>query len=244
MLKLERTVKMHIESVMTPRLLAISQSVPSGARVADVGTDHGYIPIYLCKQGKIKEALAMDLRQGPLSRAEENICRYHLEDKIQTRLSDGLQALAPGEADTAVIAGMGGLLIAEILEAAKIFLDCYILQPMTATAELRQYLAENGYEIYHEVLAKEDEKIYTIMSVRRGEMQVTDPVYYQVGQCLMESRDPLTPDLIALLLNKYSAALEGLVRSERQESRSKEQTYRELIDSLSGLQKECEAWLN
>lgn len=243
-LKLERTVKMHIESVMTPRLLAIAQSVPLGARLADVGTDHGYIPIYLCMQGKIKEALAMDLRQGPLSRAEENICRYGLEDQIKTRLSDGLQALAPGEADTAVIAGMGGLLIAEILEAAKFSLDCYILQPMTATAELRQYLAENGYKIFHEVLAKEEEKIYTIMSVRRGTMQVTDPVYYQVGQCLMESQDPLTPDLIALLLNKYQTALEGLLRSEREEARSKEQAYRALIDSLTGLQKECEAWSN
>ncbi len=233
---------MNIESVMTPRLLAIGESVPAGARVADVGTDHGYIPIYLCLKNKITKALAMDLRPGPLMRAEENIARYGLENQIKTRLSNGLLELQSGEADTAVIAGMGGLLIAEILEAAKFPLDCYVLQPMTATAELREYLAANGYEICREVLAQEDEKIYTIMTVRPGNMQIEDPVYFQVGKCLMKSRDPLVPALIDNLLHKYMTAREGLLRSGREESKEKEKQYSAQIESLTALKKECQTW--
>lgn len=233
---------MNIETVMTPRLFAISESVPQGAVLADVGTDHGYIPIYLCLNNKIESALAMDLRPGPLKRAEENIVRYGLEDKIKTRLSDGLSELSEGEADTAVIAGMGGLLIAEILEAAPFELSCYVLQPMTAAAELRQYLEEKGYQICHEVLAKEEEKIYTVMTVRRGTMKVSDPVYYQVGECLMKNRDPLVPALIDNLLHKYSTARNGLLKSDREDTKEKEKQYSLLIESLEGLQKECAAW--
>ncbi len=233
---------MSIESVMTPRLFAISDSVPCGAAVADVGTDHGYIPIYLCLKNKISKALAMDLRPGPLNRAEENILRYGLSDKVKTRLSNGLEKLMPGETDTAVIAGMGGLLIAEILEAAPFELACYVLQPMTATAELREYLASNGYEITHEILAQEDEKIYTIMTVRRGKMEIEDPVYFQVGKCLMENRDPLAPVLIDNLLQKYNTARDGLLRSERPETKEKEKQYSSLIESLTALKKECQLW--
>ena len=233
---------MSIESVMTPRLLAISESVPQGVAIADVGTDHGYIPIYLCLKNKITKALAMDLRPGPLKRAEENIARYGLENQIKTRLSNGLLELHSGEADVAVIAGMGGLLIAEILEAARLPLDCYVLQPMTATAELRQYLAENGYQICHEVLAQEEEKIYTVMTVKRGQMKVEDPVYFQVGKCLMECRDPLTPALIDNLLHKYMTAREGLLRSGREEAKEKEKQYSAQIESLTALKKECQTW--
>lgn len=233
---------MSIESVITPRLLAISQSVPEGASVADVGTDHGYIPIYLSLKNKITKALAMDLRPGPLCRAEENIKKYHLEDRITTRLSNGLLELSEGEADTAVIAGMGGLLIAEILEAKKFPLSCYILQPMTATAELRQYLADHGYTICNEVLAKEEDKIYTVMTVRHGKMKISDPVYYQVGKSLIQNRDPLVLDLIESLLAKYTTAQRGLLRSDRKETKEKEKEYSLLIESLTKLKKECQTW--
>ncbi len=227
---------------MTPRLMAIAESVPLGASVADVGTDHGYIPIYLCLKNQIAKALAMDLRPGPLNRADENICRFHLEASIKTRLSNGLAELKKGEADTAVIAGMGGLLIAEILEAAPFFLDCYVLQPMTATAELRQYLKENGYRICDETLAREEEKIYTVMTVERGEMVVENPVHYLVGQKLIEKKDPLLPDLIENLLAKHTAVHEGLLLSDRVEAKEKAQGCLQLIESLKELKKECQAW--
>lgn len=233
---------MNIQSVMTPRLLAIADSVPFGAILADVGTDHGYIPIYLHKEHKIERALAMDLRQGPLSRAEENIERFGLNDYIKTRLSDGLCALSDGEVDTAVIAGMGGLLIAEILEKSPVKLDCYILQPMTATAELREYLANNGYMITDERLAKEDNKIYTIMTVKHGEMKVENPVYYQVGEKLLEHRDPLLPEFLDGLIHKYSQALSGLLRAERVDTKTKIEEYKTILETINALKEVCAKW--
>ncbi len=233
---------MNIQSVMTPRLLAIADSVPYGATVADVGTDHGYIPIYLYKEHKIERALAMDLRQGPLSRAEKNIDRFDLKDYIKTRLSDGLCALSDGEVDTAVIAGMGGLLIAEILEKSPVELDCYILQPMTATAELRSYLAENGYKIIDERLAKEDNKIYTVMTAKHGEMRVENPVYYQVGEKLLKNRDPLLPEFLDVLIHKYSEAFSGLLRAERVDTKEKMEEYKTILESLKKLKEVCSKW--
>lgn len=233
---------MGIESILTPRLRAIADSVPPGAAVADVGTDHGYIPIYLCQADKIKSALAMDLRPGPLCRAQKNIERFGLAEQIQTRLSDGLRALSAGEADTAVIAGMGGLLIGQILEEAPFFLDTYILQPMTAAAELRQYLADHGYCICREVLAREEEKLYTVMTVRRGTMTISEPVYYQVGKRLLESRDPLTPALLDMLLAKYRTALQGLARSGRGDIAEKKQAVADMIRALEELKEVCAAW--
>ena len=233
---------MGIESILTPRLRAIAGSVPQGAIVADVGTDHAYIPVYLCQTGKIKAALAMDVHLGPLERAERNIERFSLDKRIQTRLSDGLAALLPGEADTAVIAGMGGLLIAQILEAAPFFLDTYILQPMTAVAELRVYLATHGYKITREVLAQEDNKLYTVMTVCRGQMQIASPVYELVGEELIKERDPLTPQLIDGLLLKHEQMLSGLNNCERAELLEKKSAVLAMILSLKKLKEECSQW--
>lgn len=233
---------MSIEAVMTPRLLAISGCVPPGGCLADIGTDHAYIPIYLCQKGHIETALAMDVRPGPLSRAEENICRYRLCDRIKTRLSDGLSALSAGEADTVVIAGMGGLLIAELLARAPVTAKTYVLQPMTAVSELRLWLAENGFSIADECLAREGEKLYTVMVVTHGAMTLEEPVYAYVGKRLLEKRDPLTPALIDQLLKKYTAARAGLLQSERPETREREELYSQMITSLLKLKKECEAW--
>lgn len=233
---------MNIQTVMTPRLSAIAEEVPSGAVIADVGTDHGYIPIYLCLNQRIQRALAMDLRPGPLSRAEKNIACFGLADRIKTRLSDGLAALEPGEADTAVVAGMGGLLIAEILGKSPVRLKRYILQPMTAAAELRVYLAQHGYTILRERLAQEENKIYTVMTVEHGQMKIQAPVYEQIGQSLLQERDPLAPALLESLINKYSAALQGIKRSGRAEMQEKEQSFFRILCELQRLKEECEKW--
>ncbi|MBR5236871.1 MAG: SAM-dependent methyltransferase [Clostridia bacterium] len=233
---------MNIESVLTPRLRAIADSVPTGATLADVGTDHGYVPIYLCQKNVIEKALAMDVKEGPLSRAQNNIERFGMKEKVETRLSDGLCALQQGEVDTAVIAGMGGLLIAQILEEAPFYLKTYILQPMTATAELRAYLEEKGYRISYEVLAKEDEKIYTIIRAERGEMKIEKPVYYHVGKRLLEQRDPLAPLLIGQLLTKYQQTLCGLDKAEKENVSEKKQQISDLIKELLTLKEVCSTW--
>ena len=233
---------MSIESVMTPRLLAIAESVPQGKSVADIGTDHAYIPIYLCQKGKAERALAMDVRKGPLFRAEANIRRYQLDSRIKTRLSDGLSALCEGEADTVVIAGMGGLLIAELLQRAPVRAKTYVLQPMTAVAELRMWLHSHGFCIVDECLAQEGEKLYSILVVTHGNMTIAKPVYAYVGEKLLEKKEPLTPVLVAKLMKKYTEAREGLLRSDNPMNQHKIEACTTLIESLAALQKECETW--
>lgn len=152
------------------RLQAVSGMVTSGFRLADVGTDHGYIPIELVRSGRVPHAVAMDINRGPLLRAQENIRRYGLEGQIETRLSDGLHALAPGEADSVVIAGMGGLLVVRILQEGSAALEGVrelILQPQSELRSVRLYLEEAGYEIADEDLVCEDGKFYPMMRAVR-----------------------------------------------------------------------------
>ena len=104
---------------LSDRLQAVASMVTENSRLADVGTDHGYIPIYLCEMGKIPSAIAMDVKKGPLLRAKMNIERYHMQEKIRIRLSAGVLKLNPDEADSVVIAGMGGTLVMKILEEGK-----------------------------------------------------------------------------------------------------------------------------
>ena len=100
---------------ISERLCTAASLVSEGNRLADVGTDHGYVPIYLLQQKRIPSAVAMDINRGPLERAKEHIRLYQLDEYIQTRLSDGVEALLPGEADTILIAGMGGGLVIHIM---------------------------------------------------------------------------------------------------------------------------------
>ena len=104
---------------ISERLRTAAGLIGEGERLADVGTDHGYVPIYLVERKRIPSAIAMDIRTGPLERAREHIRMYGMEDYIQTRLSDGVAALKPGEADAILIAGMGGGLVIHILESGR-----------------------------------------------------------------------------------------------------------------------------
>lgn len=170
------------------RLKAVAAMVTPGVRLADVGTDHGYIPIYLIQTEKIRCAVAMDINQGPLERAQEHIRQYGLGEQIETRLSDGLYALAPGEADSIVIAGMGGLLMVRILEEGKAVLETgpeLILQPQSEIRQVRAYLETEGYEIVQEDLVLEEGKYYPMMrAVKRGAKaagEETDPLLRELG---------------------------------------------------------------
>lgn len=152
--------------LLSPRLQLIADLVKSGSVLADIGTDHGYVPVYCVMNEKCKKAIAMDVNMLPLKKAEENIEKYGLTDRITTRLSNGLEALEQGEADSVVIAGMGGLLIRNILEEGKKALcenTQLILQPMLAQKELRQYLYSNGYDIENEYVCREEDKFYNII---------------------------------------------------------------------------------
>ena len=132
---------------LSARMERLASKVPYGSRLADVGTDHGYIPIALVLRGKISSAVAMDVNPGPLKRAEEHICGQKLSAYIETRLSDGLTALQAGEADTVLIAGMGGNLTKRILAEGKEVLETVkelVLQPQSEIWKVRRWLRENG----------------------------------------------------------------------------------------------------
>ena len=142
------------------RLSAIADLVTEGNRLVDVGCDHGYLPVYLIQQKKIPSAIAMDVRKGPLSRAQEHIRQYGLEEYIQTRLSDGLEGLKAGEGDTLVIAGMGGPLMERILTDGRSVRNSFselILQPQSDIPHFRRFIQSEGWEITEEKMVEEDE---------------------------------------------------------------------------------------
>ena len=154
--------------VLSARMQALTDMVTAGNRVCDVGCDHGWVSIYLVQQGISPRVLAMDVRQGPLSRAQEHIRQQGLEAYIETRLSDGVTALRAGEADTVICAGMGGRLMRRILEEGREKLEAMaelILQPQSEVADFRAYLRRTGYVTLAEDMVFEDGKYYPIMKV-------------------------------------------------------------------------------
>lgn len=156
---------------LSERLQAVTAMVPRCGCVADVGCDHGYISIFLVQEGIARRAVAMDIRKGPLARAKEHIRQQQLASYIQVRLSDGLEQLAPREADVVVIAGMGGATMSRILTRGRRLLDSdvtLVLQPQSELSEFREFLAAEGYEITQEDMVWEDGKFYPMMQARPG----------------------------------------------------------------------------
>ena len=140
---------------LTPRLRLLADWVPQGARLADIGTDHAYLPVWLLRNGRVSSAIASDLRSGPLSRARETAQTYDVVSSLELRLGNGLSGIAPEETDCVVIAGMGGENIAAILAAAPWTSDgkhALLLQPQTHAENLRRFLMEHGYAIVREAL--------------------------------------------------------------------------------------------
>ncbi len=157
---------------LSPRLRCIAEGVPQGACLADIGTDHGFLPAYLLQSGRIARAIASDINAAPLESARRTAARCGVSDRMEFRLCAGLDGFAPDDADTVVIAGMGGETILTILENAPWLLESEIalrLQPMTRTEALRPWLVENGYRIDGERLVLDRGTIYAVLSVSPGE---------------------------------------------------------------------------
>ena len=163
------------------RLSLCASFVRQDSKLADIGTDHAYLPVWLCQNGVCKSAVAADINPEPLSRGQLTIRQAGLEDKVKTRLSDGLKSISADEADDIVIAGMGGELI------AKIILDCeysrdkdkrFILQPMTKSELLIERLCQNGFEILSQDCCVASNKCYTVLLVQySGEKRAYSEVY-------------------------------------------------------------------
>lgn len=168
------------------RLRLCASFVRQGARVADIGTDHAYLPVWLCANGICPSAIAADINPEPLQSGKRTVEAAHLEDKITLRLSDGLREIAADEADDIVIAGMGGELIARIIGACDYARDPekrFILQPMTRSEELLRRLCAGGFQILRQDCCVAANKRYTVLLVQyTGENRSYDALYPYLGE--------------------------------------------------------------
>lgn len=198
---------------LSHRLQTIASFVPKGSIIADIGTDHGYIPIWLVREGISPRALAMDVRKGPLSRAERHICEYGLEEQISIRLSDGLRGLGPGEADTVIIAGMGGELITRILDEGRHVWESterLILSPQSEAGNVRRFLKANGFNILRETMVKDEGKFYMILEAGHGTMRDDRECYFEYGRCLIREKSPVFMEYLEKEKEKVEEILEKM----------------------------------
>lgn len=220
------------ELALQPRLQLLADMVPAGSRLADVGTDHGYLPVYLLQQGRISRAIASDIVDGPLQHARQTAAEYEV-DGIDFRLCPGLDAIAPHEADTVVIAGMGGETIQAILSAAPWTADgshLLLLQPMTKVEYLRKWLLDNGYAFTEERLVWDKDHLYPVFAVRGG-TQPPLTAAQQYGGVLLDG-DPLYADYLDERMGKLQKAMNGLRRSHTAENTVKAEALSEICRAL------------
>lgn len=215
---------------LSKRLYAVASLVTEGASVADIGTDHGYVPIYLIKNKIASKVIAMDINKGPLERAKMHIIGHGLKGQIETRLSDGLKKVNPGEVDGMIAAGMGGALVIKILEESKAVVDTLeflILQPQSEISKVRKYLNKNGLVIIEEDMVEEEGKYYPMMKVIHGQPEEYKEYEYIYGKKLLEKKHPVLEKF--LLREKYiqESIVEQL--SKHIGSESAEQRTREIL---------------
>ncbi len=215
--------------ILQPRLMGAVKYVREGSFLADVGTDHAYLPVYLCGKGHIRGALASDINKKPLESAKGHIAACGFEEEIQTLLCDGLCGVEAYAPDDITIFGMGGELIARILEDAPFVKNekiRLILQPMSRAEDLRMYLAREGFAIVDETLVAEGQRMYQIICAEYdGVVRECSPIEALVGS----HRDP------AFLLQKQRIFGNILAGKEGSESVEYE---KEILCELEKLIKE------
>lgn len=183
---------------LSKRLCRVVANVQSGGVVADIGCDHGFTSISLVQQGLASGAIAMDINQGPLQRAREHVVRYGMTDKIQLRLSDGMEKLMPGEADTIVISGLGGALMTRILQQGSQVVQRareLVLSPQSEIFLVRQKIHELGFTIAHEEMVEDQKKYYVIIRAVPGQ-EAYDREEYLYGRKLIQEKDRVFRDFL------------------------------------------------
>ncbi len=224
----------HRELTLQPRLQMLADLIPPGSVVADVGTDHGYLPAWLLQQGRIPRAIASDINDRPLEHARQTAAEYGVSDLITFRLCAGLDAYAPDEVDAIVIAGMGGETISAILGAAPWTLHTglhLLLQPMTKVEFLRKWLTDKGYTFTGEHLVFDKDFLYPIISVTGGEpRKLTDEETY--AGVLLES-DPLYGLYLDQQMKRLRIRIGGLIRSGNEAAEEEIRCLEKLFGALN-----------
>lgn len=218
------------------RLQALADFVPVGCRAADIGTDHGYLAIDLIREGKATFVVAGDLNEGPYEAAKRTVHENAMAaDQISVRLGNGLQVLEPGEVDTVCIAGMGGVLMTQILEQSPEVvkkLTTLVLQPMNGAPELRTWLYRHNWHIADEALAVADGRIYEIVKAERGRVKRPAPLDLLIGPVLWQKKPPLLKHHIESLLFQQRRVLTGMEKSPRACKTKKYEVIKEQVREL------------
>ncbi len=220
---------------LSNRLQAVARQIPAGRRVADIGTDHGYLPVFLAVNDISPQIIASDRGKGPLSQAEQLVGLLSLENQISCRLGDGLSVLSPGEAEVICIAGMGGMAITEIIAEgmaqARAALRL-VLQPQRNVAAVRRFLADNGFRIVAEDLAEDDGFYYEIIAAEPGEMQLSD-LEAEFGPLLLSCGHPLFKDFLSLRERDLTRLLEAMADNFSPDSMARKDQLEEEISRVA-----------
>ena len=223
------------------RLNTVASMVPPCHTVADIGTDHGYVPAYLVLSGKCRRVIASDIAEGPCQAAAETRNRFGLYNEMEVRMAPGLQGLHAGDAETVVIAGMGGGTIMGILEespeiAASV--RTFVLQPMNAANLLRQWLAQHKYAIEEEALCKENNHIYIIIkTVHAEESRELSPLETELGPCILKSKSSsvLWQEYIQGKADHYRRLLRQMENSSAAADSDKYKNLKNMLVQVDGL---------
>ena len=223
------------------RLNKIAQKVTQNDIIADIGTDHAYIPIFLYKNNKIKSGIACDISKGSLQKAKDNIKKYNLQGKIQTRLGNGLEKISlQDNVDTVIIAGMGGMLMIDILEKGKYILENVkelILQPQKDIDKVREYLHKNNFKIIDDEMLKDDGKYYTIIKSIKGKEDILyKKEEYVFGRFEINNKCQILKEYIEDQLYKMEIVLKNIKETNIQnrilEIEDNIKTYKEVLKWL------------
>jgi len=201
---------------LSGRLAAAASLIPNHKVIADIGTDHGYIPVYMCQEGHCPKAIAADIMPGPLQAAVTHVRQSGLADRIDCRLGDGLTCIQTGEADGAVICGMGGPLIVSILQASPVVwqeMEFLVLQPQSDSGAVRQYLYEAGWHIEAEEMLVEDGRLYEMMRAVPGREAMPAPWLCDIGPVNWQRKHPLLVRKIESLIGKKEHIRAGWTKS-------------------------------
>lgn len=220
---------------ISKRLLACCDFIPQGARVADVGTDHGYLAIHLLQTGIARWVYASDLRQGPLDRARENCAAYHVEEHVRFFLTEGVRDL-PRDFDTLVCAGMGGDTIISILQQApwlKTNAVSLVLQPQSGGNDLRRFLSQNGWQIQRETLCKDGRFLYTVLQARWGNPEPLSPGEEYLSPALRSSGSPHLMAYCDSCIRSLEQTLAGLELAKTPVPQEQREYFRRALAELN-----------
>lgn len=222
---------------LSERMLMAADMVRRSSKVADIGTDHAYLPVYLIENGIALEALACDVRKGPLSNAQKTVELSGVQDKIKLRLSDGFDDIEPFEADDFIMCGMGGTLMTDLVSRAYWLKDSskrLILQPQSHSEDIRKYLIENGFDILFEDACIDDGKLYSALCAQyTGESQKADEAYYYYGkliECPKEEAKQIILNTLKRLKIKLDAAKNHGTNEEYQKLKAITDTMEAVIN--------------